>query len=188
MDSPRRRAARTVLDHLFTCLVTWLAPYLAFTAEEAWIARNGAESSVHLQTFPAIPAGWRADAVAAKWEHIRNVRRVVTGALEVERAEKRIGSSLQAHPHVFIADAALKAAAAGCDMAEVCITSACTLGDGPAPEGAFILPDVPGMAVVPGLAEGQKCSRCWNVLPDVGSHSGHPDMCARCDAAMKDFA
>jgi len=186
-DSLRRRSARTVLDHLFTCLVTWLAPYLAFTAEEAWIARNGTDSSVHLQTFPAIPASWREDKLATKWEAVRNVRRVVTGALEVERAEKRIGSSLQAHPHVFISDPALKAAAAGCDMAEVCITSTCTIDDGSAPESAFTLPDVAGVLVAPGLAEGQKCSRCWNILPDVGSHADHPDMCARCDAAMKDF-
>jgi len=184
-DSLKRRSARTVLDHLFTCLVTWLAPYLAFTAEEAWIARNGTENSVHLQTFPILPENWRNDALASKWEKIRSVRRVVTGALEIERAEKRIGSSLQAHPRVFIADAGLAEAAAGCDMAEVCITSGATLEKGGAPQGAFTVPEVPGVAVVPGLAAGQKCERCWNVLPDVGRNAKHPAHCARCADAVE---
>ena len=102
-DSIRRRAARTVLDQLFACLTAWLAPVLVFTAEEAWLARFPSEDdSVHLRLFPEIPAAWHDPALGARWERIRRVRRVVTGALEVERREKRIGSSLEAAPQVFV--------------------------------------------------------------------------------------
>src|SRR3546814_14717947 len=93
--TPRFRSCRTVLDELFSCLTAWLAPILCFTAEEAWWTRGtGKEASVHLRTFPAVPAEWLDPALAAKWAKVREVRRVVTGALEVERAAKRIGSSL----------------------------------------------------------------------------------------------
>ncbi|MDH5411565.1 MAG: class I tRNA ligase family protein, partial [Alphaproteobacteria bacterium] len=160
---PRRRAARTVLDELFSCLTAWLAPILCFTAEEAWLCRNpGENESVHLRTFPEIPAAWRNDALAAKWEKIRDVRRVVTGALELERAEKRIGSSLQAAPKVYVT-ADYKAALEGQDLAEIAITSDVELIVGDAPEGAFTLEDVPGVGVVSALAEGEKCERCWRV-------------------------
>ncbi len=183
-DSIRRHAALTVLDILFTHLTAWLAPILCFTAEEAWLARLGADDaeSVHLRTFPDVPVAWRDDALAAKWEKVRRLRRVVTGALEIERAEKRIGSSLQAAPTVY-ADGETVAAMAGLDLAEIAITSGGTLIEGPAPAGAFSLPDVDAIAVEPGLAEGERCSRCWQVLRDVGSHE-YPDVCGRCAAAI----
>ncbi|MBO6782110.1 MAG: class I tRNA ligase family protein, partial [Alphaproteobacteria bacterium] len=183
-DSARRRAARTVLDTLFSHLTAWLAPILCFTAEEAWLARagDGDADSVHLRTYPEAPDDWRDDALAKKWETVRRVRRVVTGALEIERAEKRIGSSLQAAPTVY-ADADTVSIMEGLDLAEIAITSDARLVVGDAPEGAFTLPDVDGIGVVPALAEGEKCARCWQVLPDVGTHE-HPDVCARCDAAV----
>jgi len=183
-DSLRRRAARTVLDLLFSHLTAWLAPILCFTAEEAWLARRGEDEveSVHLRTFPEAPDAWRDDVLAAKWEKVRSLRRVVTGALEIERAEKRIGSSLQAAPTVY-ADADTVAAMAGLDLAEIAITSGGSLVEGAGPDDAFRLPDVDVIAVVPGQAEGEKCARCWQVLPDVGAHA-HPDVCGRCAAAV----
>ena len=182
--SPRRRAARTVLDALFHRLVTWLAPMLPFTMEEVWLTRfPGDDSSVHLVDFPATPRDWHDAALAAKWDGIRRVRRVVTGALEVERRDKRIGASLEAAPIVHVADDALRAALASIDFADVCITSDLTLSPDPAPAAAFTLDDVPGVAVVPALADGAKCARCWKILPDVGTHA-HPGVCARCDAAL----
>ena len=184
-DAPRRRACRTVLDALFGCLATWLAPILCFTAEEAWLARTGDApgNSVHLQTFPEIPASWRDDALAARWQKLRALRRVITGALELERAEKRIGSSLDAHPTVY-AGADYAAALGEVDLAELAITSAATLREGPAPDGAFTLPDVPGVGVVPGSAEAPRCERCWQHLPDVGRDPAHPDLCGRCADAV----
>ena len=105
---------------------------------------------------------------------------MVTGALEVERAEKRIGSSLQASPRVFIEDAALRSAIDGVDMAEVSITSDIELAVGAAPAEAFTLEEVPGVGVVPGPAAGDKCARCWRTLPEVGQQAESTALCARC--------
>ncbi len=182
--SARRRACRTVLDRVFSCLTAWLAPILCFTAEEAWLCRFGetaeAEDSVHLRLFPEVPAEWRDEALAEKWAKVRQVRRVVTGALERERAEKRIGSSLQASPRVFIEDAALRQALDGVDMAEISITSDIELAAGAAPAESFTLEEVPGIGVVPGPAAGDKCARCWRILPEVGQQAESASLCARC--------
>jgi isoleucyl-tRNA synthetase len=152
--------------------------------EEVWLERLPDEdASVHLVDFPATPADWLDPALAAKWDRIRQARRVVTGALEVERREKRIGASLEAAPVVHVSDPDLHAALASVDFADLCITSDLTLTDAPAPAAAFALDDVPGVAVVPVLAQGAKCARCWKVLPDVGTHA-HAQVCARCDAAL----
>ncbi len=187
LDDPARRAARTVLDALFSCLTTWLAPILCFTAEEAWRARHGEDAdSVHLELFPEIPADWRADAILARWEGVRRVRRVITGALEVERAEKRIGSSLQSHPQVYV-DAATAAVLEGLDLGEIAITSGLTLRVGAVPEKAFRLADVPGVGVIVGEARGTRCERCWRVLPEVGSDPRHRDICGRCADAVGEY-
>ena len=183
-SDPRRRACRSVLDEVFSCLTAWLAPILCFTAEEAWWARgSGKEESVHLRQFPEVPHSWYAPELAARWETLRQVRRVITGALELERAEKRLGSSLQAHPTVYIDSAAVMAVVNGVDLAEIAITSGVTVAKGKTAEG-FRLEDVADITVVPGMAEGEKCQRCWRVLPDVGSHSSAPGCCARCAEAI----
>jgi len=184
-DGTRRRAARTVLDTLFDCLTAWLAPFIAFTAEEAWWARGMTQpESVHLRQFPDVPESWRDDALGRAWHDIRDVRRVVTGALERERADKRIGAGLQAHPIVHITDDRLADAVARVDLAEISITSGVTISREPAPADAFTLDDVANVAVVPTLAEGNKCARCWQVLPEVDSDPSVPETCARCADAV----
>ncbi|HXQ52037.1 MAG TPA: isoleucine--tRNA ligase [Stellaceae bacterium] len=184
-DALRRRAARTVLDRVFDCLACWLAPVLCFTAEEAWLSRHGdgVDASVHLQLHPAVPARWRDDALGAKWARIRELRHTVTGAIELERAQKRLGSSLQAEIELFAApaDAALLA---GLDLAEICIASAATIRPAMPPADAFALPDMPGVGVLVRLAPGEKCQRCWRVLPEVGAHADHADLCERCADAV----
>jgi isoleucyl-tRNA synthetase len=181
--SARRRAARTVFDQIFSCLTAWLAPIICFTAEEAWTSRYPDETgSVHLRRLPEVTADWINPELAAKWERIRRLRRVVTGALELERAQKRIGASLQAHPKLF-APAADLALLAGIDFSEICITSAIDLSDQPPPPDAFQLPDTPGVAVTPGLAAGSKCERCWQVLQEVGK-AEPKDLCRRCAGAI----
>ena len=183
-DSLRRRAARTVLDILFHRLTTWLAPILVFTMEDVWLSRfPGADSSVHLQDMPETPAEWLNEPLAAKWAQIRQVRRVVTAALEVQRTAKVIGASLEAAPVVHVEDKEVLAALKSVDFAGLCITSDLSLSADPAPSEAFRLPEVPGVGVVFELASGEKCERCWQILPDVGSHA-HPGTCARCDAAL----
>jgi isoleucyl-tRNA synthetase len=182
-SSLRRRSARTVLDIVFHRLTTWLAPILVFTMEDVWLSRFDAKGeSVHLHDIPETPATWLDDALAAKWATIRAVRRVVTGALEVQRTAKVIGASLEAAPVVHVDDAT-KALLATVDFADLCITSAITVTADPAPADAFTLPDTAGVAVVFRMADGEKCGRCWQILPDVGTHA-HPQTCARCDAAL----
>ncbi|MDJ0948034.1 MAG: isoleucine--tRNA ligase [Alphaproteobacteria bacterium] len=188
LDSPTRRACRTVLDHLYDCLTAWLAPVLCFTAEEVWLARadgaaGGREPSVHLRLFPEVPADWRDDTLAAKWQTVRALRRVVTGALEIERAEKRIGSSLQAHPVVYT-DADRAGVVADLPLDDIVIASAVTVTTDPPPPGAFTLDDVPGVGVEVRPAKGDKCARCWKVLPDVDSDPDCPGVCKRCADAV----
>jgi isoleucyl-tRNA synthetase len=179
-DSLRRRAARTVLDELFGCLTAWLAPVLVFTAEEAWLTRFPSEDgSVHLRLFPEPPAAWHDPGLGARWDRIRRVRRVVTGALELERRDKRIGSSLEAAPRVFVsaADAALLATV---DLAELAITSGIEVVTAPPPEGAFVLDDTPGVGVLPERVRGSKCARCWQIYPAVDADG----LCERCADAV----
>jgi isoleucyl-tRNA synthetase len=186
--SVKRRAALTVIDEIFNALVAWLAPILSFTAEEAWLTRDPErEGSVHLETFPSIDPAWRNDELASKWELVRDVRRVVTGALELERAAKRIGSSLEAAPEVYVADKDMLRALEGVDLAEVSITSAAKLIAKAPPADAFTLPDVPGVGVVPKRAEGRKCARSWRILADVGADPEFPDLSPRDAAAVREF-
>jgi isoleucyl-tRNA synthetase len=182
-----RRAARTVLDELFSCLTAWLAPILCFTAEEAWMVRKSdGGDSVHLRQFPEVQESWRDDVLAEKWRKVANVRRVVLGALEIERVEKRIGSSLQAAPHVYLTADYLDALE-GLDVADLAIVSSIHLHKGAAPDGAFHLPELDGIGVVPALADGEKCDRCWKIMPDVGSDPAAPEICGRCAIAVKHY-
>jgi isoleucyl-tRNA synthetase len=187
ISSVTRKASLTVLDHLFRCTVTWLAPMLCFTAEEAWCARFGDGASVHLELFPEVPAAWRNEALAEKWRKVRLVRRAVTGALEIERAGKRIGSSLEADPIVHVASPELFEALLGVDLAEICITSAATLVADEGPAQAFRLPEVPGVAVVCNLAEGTKCARSWKITHTVGADPQYPDVTPRDAQALREW-
>ncbi|MCZ7658645.1 MAG: isoleucine--tRNA ligase [Xanthobacteraceae bacterium] len=188
ISSQARKACLTVLDQLFRCTVTWLAPMLCFTAEEAWLARYpSAEGSVHLELFPEVPRSWRDDALAEKWRKIRLVRRVVTGALEVERAGKRIGASLEAAPVIYVANADLLGALEGVDMAEVSITSAARVVAGEGPTEAFRLDEVAGVAVEFRPAEGRKCARSWKILESVGQDPDYPDVTPRDAQALREW-
>ena len=182
----RRRAARTVMAHAFDRIVAWLAPVCVFTMEEAYLERNGdAGGSIHLQTFPETPKTWRNEALATEWAKVRKVRRVVTGALEVERREKRIGASLEAAPEVFIADNDLLAAVKKHDLAELFITGAVTLKEGEGPDAAFRLEEVAGVSVTPNKTDTDKCQRCWRYTRDVGEKPAHPSLCVRCADAVE---
>jgi len=183
-SSLRRRAARTVLDELFRRLAVWLAPILCFTMEEAWVMRFGDASSVHLQTAPATLKEWSDEKLLQKWERVRALRRVVTGALELARRDKVIGASLEAAPTLYVENDADMALFKNAPLAELAITSGAQVKKGAAPDSAFRLPDISGAAVVFAKAEGEKCARCWMVLPEVGESKEHPDLCRRCIAAI----
>jgi len=178
-DSVRRRACRTVMAAAFERLTIWLAPLIPFTMEEVWGTRFPDAGSNSARVFPATPAAWQDEAEAARWVKVERVTRVVTGALEVERRDKRIGGALDAAPVVHIADGDLMAAFEGLDPAEVFRTSQATLVAGEGPAGAFRLPEVAGVAVEPLKAEGRKCARSWRILPEVGTDPRYPDLSLR---------
>jgi len=134
-----------------------------------------------------VPASWREDALAEQWRKVRLVRRVITGALEIERAHKRIGSSLEAAPVVYVVDPDLFAALVDVDLAEIAITSAATLVQGDGPADAFRLDDIKGVAVEVRLAEGRKCARSWKILPSVGSDPVYPDVSPRDAQALREW-
>ena len=187
-SSPARKAALTTIDIICDAILKWLAPVLSFTTEEAWrMYRPDAEPSVHLTLFPTEFDGFRDDALAAKWETIRNVRRVVTGALELERAAKNIGSSLEASPLVYVSDKAIFDTLFDVDLAEVCITSNAMVTNDDAPAGAFRLNDVAGVAVVVEKAVGTKCARSWKILPTVGEDAEYPDVSPRDAQALREW-
>jgi isoleucyl-tRNA synthetase len=188
-SSEKRKAALAVIEHIFRCVTTWLAPILVFTAEEAWHSRYKGAVSAHLEVFPDVPSHWRDDALAKKWSDIRAIRAVVTGALEVARAEKRIGSSLEAAPVVHISDAKLCVALDGIDFAEVCITSDIRVEtEGEAPPEAFRLPEVKGVAVSFAPAPGVKCARSWRYFDPATADPDYPDVTPRDAQALREIA
>ena len=166
-DDPTRRAARTVLDTLHRCLTVWLAPVLVFTAEEAWAARFASEdSSVHLQDLPTVPAEWHDPALATRISALRDARGQVTAVLEAARRDGTIGASLQA---------AVTLPSETLDLLD------------PAGWAAFAIVSrvEPGPALAVTKAPGEKCARCWRVLPEVGGNATHPALCLRCTDAVE---
>ncbi|MFZ4122779.1 MAG: isoleucine--tRNA ligase, partial [Caulobacterales bacterium] len=177
--SPRRRACRTALHETFERLTAWLAPILPFTTEEAWGCRHPNAGSVHLRTFPETPMAWANPDTQSVMAILRAVRAMVTGALEVERREKRVGSSLEAAPILYIPDPATAGLVRSVDFAELCIVSAITVIEGEAPADAFRLAPHDRNGVVPALATGKKCARSWRIAPDVGTDPRYPDLSLR---------
>jgi isoleucyl-tRNA synthetase len=165
--------------------VRWLAPIICFTAEEAWLVRYGDAPgrSIHLELFPDVPANWRDEALGERWAILRDLRRVVTGALELERGAKRLGSSLQAAVELFVPER-FGDLLRDVDLAELCITSAGTVRPGPVADDAFTLPDVAEIGARVSPALGDRCERCWRVLPEVGQVPGYVDLCRRCAAVV----
>jgi isoleucyl-tRNA synthetase len=191
LSSHVRKSALTVVDHLFRCLATWLAPILVFTTEEAWLERypeqKAIDGSVHLELFAQAPEAWLDPELAERWSKIRRVRRVVTGALELERAGKRIGSSLEAAPKVYIDDPDLRAALSGVDLAEISITSGIAISAGEGPQDAFRLADVPGVAVVSVRAPGVKCARSWKYFDSALADPAYPEVTPRDAKALREL-
>jgi len=191
-SSTKPRATRSVMHELFHCLTTWWAPILVFTMEEVWLQRyNDAGSSVHLMQFAKAPVEWRDEALDAKWNALRKARAVVTGALEIERAEKRIGSSLEASPTIYVhnLDPVALADLKSVDFAEVCITSGISIVEGEGPPSAFRIKELLGNAitVVSHKAEGLKCARSWKISKDIGQDKDFPDITPRDAEAVREW-
>jgi isoleucyl-tRNA synthetase len=186
-SSVARLSSLECIEQIFRAVTLWLAPILVFTGEEAWLSRYKDAESVHLETFPHIPSEWKDEALAARWATIRKVRRVVTGALEIERAQKRIGSSLEAAPKVYIADKDFASLVASVDFADICITSGIEIIAGEGPADAFRLDDVGGVAVVPVKASGVKCARSWRYFDPATADKDFPDITPRDAQAMREW-
>jgi isoleucyl-tRNA synthetase len=187
-SSAKRRGALEAIEQIFRAATIWLAPVLVFTAEEAWASRDPGARSVHLEQFPAIPAEWRNERLARKWETVRALRSAVTGAIEIARADKRIGSSLEAAPCVHIARPEHIEALKDLDFAEVCITSDIAIEtSGAPPEGAFRLPELPDVAVVVERAKGVKCARSWRYFDPATASPDFPDVSPRDAGALREL-
>ncbi len=188
-SSHKRQAALTVVNHLCDCLMKWLAPILVFTAEETYLCRypENQDSSVHLQSFPKVPQLWVDSALQEKWDKIRTIRKVVTGAIEIERAAKRMGSSLEAAPTVYIAWADARELLHDIDLAEICITSDIEIVFGEPPTDTFTLNDVGGVGVIPTRAIGTKCSRSWKISSEVGMDTEYPEVTLRDAKALREW-
>lgn len=186
-SSLKRKSCLIVLSHIFTFFTKWLSPILCFTAEEAWSSHYGDTQSVHLEGFDDVSSKWRNPELEKKWETLKDIRKVILGAVEVERQQKNIGSSLEAAPEIYIADKKLFNIAAGVDLAELSITSQWVLHNESPPKNAFFIGGFEGIGVVPKLAQGKKCQRSWKILPEVGLDPNYPDLSARDAAAVAEF-
>ena len=191
-DSPNslsRRATRTVLDIIFNYLVVWFSPILCFTTEEVLSSRfPNNKSSIHESSFSEVNEEWNNKELFAKWEKIRSVRKVVTGAIELERQEKRIGSSLEAFPTVFISDKEYLKIFSDIDLAEIFITSQAILKEGDGPSDAFRLDEMKMVSVECNLSNGRKCNRSWKILPEVGTDPDYPDLSIRDADVMREIS
>ena len=172
-SDPKRRAYRTVLDTLFHALVRWAAPVLVFTSEEVWGTRYPDAGSVHLLDWPLIDQQWREDEeLDRKWSHIRELRELVTEAVEPLRRDKVIGSSLEAEVSIRVKDALLAERANSVDLAEICIVSSATVS-------GFADDSIAETRLVDvRRTSNHKCGRCWRLLPEVAEDG---DLCARCE-------
>jgi isoleucyl-tRNA synthetase len=186
-SSLRRRACRTALDETFSRLTAWLAPILPFTAEETWLTRFPDDVSVHLRLFPETPESWEDEFAGEEMARLREARAVVTGALEVARREKLIGSALEAAPRVWVADDSLRASLQAADFAELCITSGMTIEAGEGPAEAFRLAEAPGVAVLVEKAGGVKCARSWKYFDPATALPEFPDITPRDAEAVMEW-
>tara|TARA_B100000683_G_scaffold46826_1_gene43503 strand:- start:2670 stop:4187 length:1518 start_codon:yes stop_codon:yes gene_type:complete len=184
-----RRSTRTVLDILFNYLVRWFSPILCFTCEEVLQSRfSDYDKSVHELEFLETNDNWLNNELFEKWEKIRSVRKVVTGAIELERKEKRIGSSLEAFPNVFISNDEYLKIFKNIDLAEIFITSQAKISEGEGPENAFRLSENNVVSVLCSIAEGKKCNRSWKILPEVGTDPDYPDLSIRDANVMREIS
>lgn len=165
-----RRSAQTALWHISQAMLRWMAPFLSFTAEEAWTVL-GHRESIFTQLYSEFAAP--DEALLAKWTRIREIRDSVNKEIETVRAEGKVGSSLQAALQLTAApeDHALLASL-GDDLKFVFITSAIEL--------------IAGSALSTGVTASfdQKCERCWHYRADVGQDAAHPTICGRCTSNL----
>ena len=182
VKSKKRNATLTVLDILFNSLVKWFAPFLVFTCEEAWLA-NGNKTSIHLEDFDSVLDKYENENLKNKWLNIKNIRKVVTGAIELKRSNKVIGSSLEASVNIYLSKE-IKESVKNIDFADITITSNSNILDKDEKLNFFTLTDIEGIEVEINKAKGNKCDRCWKILEEVKNNN---NLCKRCDEVVKNI-
>ena len=185
-DNPKRIACLYVMRQIFMCLVHWLAPVLSFTAEEAWKAYNPESESIHLNQFPNIPSEWSNAALENKWENIQSLRKTITEAIEIERAAKTVGSSLECEISVYINDLETLKMLEKADIAELSIVSKAKIINAQSPSNAAVNEEL-GIGVVVKKTSGVKCDRCWKISTEIAKHDteyGTANLCDRCHTAL----
>ncbi|MCB2016761.1 MAG: class I tRNA ligase family protein, partial [Hydrogenophaga sp.] len=172
-----RRSAQTALHQITHAMLRWMAPFLSFTAEEAWsvFAKTQSKGSIFFETFLPLPSP--NEALLAKWSRIREIRDLANKAIEDLRAEGKVGASLQANLAITAgADDAALLRSLGKDLRFVTITSSASVIDG----------NDLSVAVTP--SSDTKCDRCWHYRDDVGQHAEHPTLCGRCVGNLAEAA
>ncbi|MDG5469698.1 isoleucine--tRNA ligase [Deltaproteobacteria bacterium IMCC39524] len=183
-ESLERRSAQTSMYRILDALTRMMAPVLSFTAEEIWEFIPGErEESVHLAEFPSFEDSLIDNALEEKYERILAVRSDVAKVLELARAEKIIGHSLDARVELA-ADGALAdlLKQESAQLACLLIVSQVEVTD--SLENATTGENLPGLKIRVSKADGEKCSRCWNYATTVGDHDDHPEICHRCLQAL----
>ena len=180
-DSQARHSAQTALYHLVQAFVRWMAPILSFTAQEAWpLIPEQSEKYVFTAEWYDIPVASEANILAeAEWQTLIAVKSAVNKFIEAARTAKTVGSNLSAKVELWANDE-LKAVLdkLGDELRFVLITSQVIVNGFDAAQGEAS--DLDGLNVKVSAADGEKCVRCWHVLPDVNTHSAHPGLCSRC--------
>jgi isoleucyl-tRNA synthetase len=174
-NSKERRAAQNALFHITRNLLKWLAPFLSFTAEEAWASfphgsENKSKISIFMEEFGTFPDIAKSTELLAKWSRIREIRSEVTKAIEIEREAGHVGSSLQAELTIKVDDVDFAILhSLEDDLRFVTITSS-----------ANIELSTAGLEVLVRASQYKKCGRCWHHTADVGADPAHPELCGRC--------
>ena len=162
--SSKRTTCINFLGMILDMLLKWFAPILSFTTEEIFqILNKEKKSSIHLESFPDIPAGWKNEKLFEKWDKLKTIRNVTNAAIEVKRTSKEIGSSLEADVQVYLGEEYLKFSK-GVDLSEYFITSKAMANPLTDDDGLFKLDGVDNIKVLVKKAKGEKCSRCWKIL------------------------
>jgi isoleucyl-tRNA synthetase len=184
-DSLKRRSVSTCLHILFDFLSKWFSPIISFTSEEAWQSRHQDNStSILSQTISEKDFTYSYSNLEKSFDELKRVRKSVTAALEIKRNEKLIGSSLQAKAIIYI-PSEIKQILSTLDLAEMCIVSCIEIKDIAEKTPSSMNFEEEDIFVDISLAEGDKCQRCWTILPEVKDNQDH--LCSRCDNVWKSF-
>ena len=179
-SSKIRRSTQTVLDILFHHLLRLLAPILCFTIEEAWQSRMGSNTSIHNENFCSIDETWIRNDLDESWSFYKKLKRLINGAIEVERKNKTIGSSLEASVILFINDDK-KINLVNNEMVEqVSIVSKIEIKKEGLPQNCYTLDDDKSIGVVVSRVDGHKCERCWKYFSKLTDN-----VCIRCKEVIE---